>query len=167
MNCAPHITYAIQSNHWPAWSKRVGITYWYLHLIFCVLWPANWPHSGEDIGDTVGEAFAVIKGEFRWMSGTFNNRTYCTSHYHDKGRGMSTVSEKYVSQVLKFWMDAGLEEHCVPCMRNYSIDDLKWLYIYIARRHHSVDSILCNYFNINTFSCWLSPCPFFLFNNRQ
>ena len=77
------------------------------------------------MGDTVGEAFSVMKGEFRWTSGTFNNRTYRTSHYHDKSRKMSAVSEHFVSKVLKVWMDAGLEECCVPCMRNYNVDDLK------------------------------------------
>ena len=76
---------------------------------------------GEDVGNTVGEGFAVVKGEFKWNSGTFNSKE---DTYHDNQRKISQDTERCVSEVLKAWMKAGESHQHLPPEREYPVKEL-------------------------------------------
>lgn len=86
---------------------------------------------GEDVGDTIGEAFSLKDGSFVRHSGTFNNRTYeksedhKASKYHDDDR--STISEegvKCLKEVIKEWKRAGVNDKRLPSGRNWKVTEL-------------------------------------------
>ena len=74
---------------------------------------------GEDIGNTVGEAFAYVDGTFKWRSHAFNTRY--PSSYHDGDKEMAEITKKCVSKVLEEWRAC---EGYLPTCRNYEIKDL-------------------------------------------
>ena len=76
---------------------------------------------GEDIGDTVGEGFSIMNGEFKWRSWTFNART---KHYHDGSKQISAVAKDCIFKILLVWMKIGKQQHCLPCTRNYNVEDI-------------------------------------------
>ena len=75
---------------------------------------------GEDIGkSTVGEGFAVMDGEMKWNSYTFNAPR--DSVYHDHCKDISQVARDNIEKVLQEWKDAGMKSHSLPTERNFTV----------------------------------------------
>jgi hypothetical protein len=74
---------------------------------------------GEDIGNTVGEAFSYIDDTFKWRPHALNTRY--PSSYHDQDKEMAEVTKKCVSKILEEWKAC---EGYLPTCRNYEVKDL-------------------------------------------
>ena len=74
---------------------------------------------GEDVGNTVGEAFSFMDGNFEWHSFTFNVPN--SSSYHDGVNDMAEITKKCVRKVLEDWKVC---EGYLPTDRNYEIKNL-------------------------------------------
>ena len=68
----------------------------------------------EDIGDTLGEAFSILNGKFRWHFNVFN----AENEYYVERNEMSAVVEECVIKVLDIWKEA--KGH-FPKERNFEI----------------------------------------------
>ena len=76
---------------------------------------------GEDVGNTVGEAFAVMNGKVKWRSATFNARN---DAYHDNSREISALAQQCVAKVLQMWMEEGERSNCLCTSRNFAVKGL-------------------------------------------
>ena len=74
---------------------------------------------GENIGNTVGEAFSYLDGTFKWRSHSFNTRY--PSSYHNQDKEMAEITKKCISKILEEWKAC---EGCLPICRNYKVKDL-------------------------------------------
>ena len=76
--------------------------------------------DGENIGDTVGEAFLYVDGIFKWQSHSFNTQYSSSYHNSDKEKEMAEVTKKCVSKILEEWKAC---EGYLPTCRNFEIKE--------------------------------------------
>ena len=74
---------------------------------------------GENIGNTVREAFSYADGTSKWRSHSFN--TWYTSSYHNQDKEMAEITKKCIDKILEKWKTC---EGCLPTCRNYKVKDL-------------------------------------------
>ena len=69
----------------------------------------------EDPGKAVGEAFALVNGEYRWNSRVFNAKR---GYYHDGKRNISELAGRCVKKILDDWQ-------CTSQVgKNYAVEEL-------------------------------------------
>ena len=73
---------------------------------------------GENIGNTVREAFSYVDGTSKWCSHSFNTRY---TSYHNQDKEMAEITKKCIDKILEEWKAC---EGCLPTCRNYKVKDL-------------------------------------------